>query len=174
MTPAITIKSTTHKAQSTKHKMLNNVLSRIWKKLPSRVRRIALRATNTKFTVTAAAIIFNEEGQVLLLKHRFRPGSGWGLPGGFLKPGEQPLDALQRELQEEIALQIDQVEFFWARSFERPQQVEVLFRAKALNEPDLQSIEIESARWFRTDNLPEGLPWDQKLLVERAVEKCWV
>lgn len=154
--------------------MLNNVLGRIWRKLPSSVRRIALRVTNTKFTVTAAAIIFNEDHEVLLLKHRFRPGSGWGLPGGFLKPGEQPLNALQRELQEEIAMQIHQVEIFWARSFERPQQVEVVFRAKALNEPVLQSIEIESVRWFRSDNLPEGLPRDQKLLVERAVEKRWV
>lgn len=151
--------------------MLKNLLSRIWKQLPSRVRRIALRATNTKFTVTAAAIIFNEEGQVLLLKHRFRPGSGWGLPGGFLKPNEQPLDAVQRELQEEIALQIDKVEVFWARSFKRPQQVEVLFRARALNEPVPQSMEVESAVWFSCDNLPSGLPRDQKLLIERAVEK---
>jgi 8-oxo-dGTP diphosphatase len=168
----------TIKAPGTKTKyktqMLNNVLGRIWRKLPSSVRRLALRVTNTKFTVTAAAIIFNEDHEVLLLKHRFRPGSGWGLPGGFLKPGEQPLNALQRELQEEIALQIHQVEIFWARSFERPQQVEVVFRAKALNEPVLQSIEIESVRWFRSDNLPEGLPRDQKLLVERAVEKRWV
>jgi len=151
--------------------MLNNFLSRIWRQLPSKVRRVGLRATNSTFTVTAAAIIFNEDHKVLLLKHRFRPGSGWGLPGGFLKPNEQPLEAVQRELQEEIALQIDQVEIFWARSFKRPQQVEVLFRARALNEPVPQSIEIESALWFSCDNLPTGLPRDQKLLIERAVEK---
>ena len=96
---------------------------------------------------------------------------GGDLPGGFLKPDEQPLDGLQRELREEIALELDQVEIFWARSFKRPRQVEIIFCATTRNEPSLQSIEVESALWFSSDNLPAGLPKDQKSLVERAVEK---
>ena len=92
--------------------MLKNLLAGIWRRLPSSTRLLALRLVNPRFTVTAAAVIFNEKDQVLLLKHRFRPGSGWGLPGGFLKRGEQPLDALHRELCEEIGLELDQVEIF--------------------------------------------------------------
>ena len=113
----------------------------------------------------------NKEGKVLLLKHRFRPGSGWGLPGGFLKADEQPLEGLQRELREEIALELEQVEIFWARSFMRPRQIEIIFSATTRNEPSLQSIEVESAVWFSSDSLPPGLPKDQKSLIERAVEK---
>ena len=87
--------------------MLKNFMAGVWRRLPTGLRRMTIRLTNTKFTVTSAAVIFNKEGKVLLLKHRFRPGSGWGLPGGFLKPDEQPLDGLQRELREEIALELD-------------------------------------------------------------------
>src|SRR6478672_6498843 len=97
--------------------MLKNFMAGVWRRLPTGLRRLTIRLTNTKFTVTSAAVIFNKEGKVLLLKHRFRPGSGWGLPGGFLKADEQPLEGLQRELREEIALELDQFEIFWARSF---------------------------------------------------------
>lgn len=151
--------------------MLKKFLSQIWRRFPPGVRRWAVRVTNARFTVTAGALIFNEEGKVLLLKHLFRPGSGWGLPGGFLKPGEQPLEALQRELQEEIGLELEDVEIFLARSFKRPRQVEILFRATATGLAQPKSMEVERAVWFSTNALPSGLPEDQKLLVERAVEK---
>jgi len=117
------------------------------------------------------SVIFNQQGQVLLLKHRFRAGSGWGLPGGFIKRSEQPLDALRRELEEEIALKIENPQVFWARSFARPRQVEILFICETQAVPNPQSMEVESAVWFSADDLPTGLPQDQKLLIERAVAK---
>ena len=129
-----------------------------------------MRLTHTRFTVTAGAVIFNEQKQVLLLKHRFRAGSGWGLPGGFLERGEQPIDALRRELREEIGLEVEDVEVFAARSFKKPKQVEVLFRARANAEVKSLSMEVERAEWFSIDSLPEGLPRDQRRYVERAAK----
>jgi len=151
--------------------MFKRLLSQFWQTLPARIRRWFIRTTNTRFTATTGAIIFNDAGEVLLLKHFFRAGSGWGLPGGFLKAGEQPLEALRRELNEEIGLEIRDVEIFWARSFTRPRQIEVLYRAKAVGRGEPRSIEVERTGWFSTDQLPTGLPQDQKLLIERAVEK---
>ena len=151
--------------------MFKRLLSQFWQTLPAGIRRWFIRITNTRFTVTTGAIIFNEVGEVLLLKHFFRAGSGWGLPGGFLKAGEQPLEALRRELKEEVGLEIRDVEIFWARSFKRPRQIELLYRAKAVGRGEPRSIEVERAVWFSTDQLPAGLPQDQKLLIERAVEK---
>ena len=128
-----------------------------------------MRATQTRFTVTAGAVIFNDEGQVLLLKHRFRAGSGWGLPGGFLEAGEHPEQALRRELREEIDLEVRNVEIFTARSFKRPRQVEILFCCHANGAAvKPQTIEIEQAEWFSVHSLPAGLPNDQRLLIERA------
>ena len=129
-----------------------------------------MRLTHTRFTVTAGAVIFNDRKQVLLLKHRFRAGSGWGLPGGFLEPREQPIDALRRELREEIGLEVEDVELFAARSFKKPKQVEVLFRCRANASVKPLTMEVERAEWFSIDSLPEGLPRDQRVYVERAAK----
>ena len=124
--------------------------------------------THARFTVTAGALIFNDKGQVLLLKHRFRAGSGWGLPGGFLEKGEQPLDALKRELREEIGMEVKTAEIFASRSFKKPRQVEILFLCHANADVKPREMEVERAEWFSIESLPEGLPRDQRLLVERA------
>jgi len=129
-----------------------------------------MRFTHTRFTVTAGAVIFNDQKQVLLLKHRFRAGSGWGLPGGFLERGEQPIEALRRELREEIGLELEDVEIFASRSFKKPKQVEVLFRARANANVKSLTMEVERAEWFSIESLPEGLPRDQRVYVERAAQ----
>lgn len=129
-----------------------------------------MRVSNARFTVTAGAIIFNDAGQILLLKHRFRTGSGWGLPGGFLNSGEQPIEALKRELREEIGMEVEGAEVFAARSFRKPRQVEVLFRCRARGVATPQTMEVERAEWFSLGSLPDGLPHDQRRLVERAAK----
>ena len=129
-----------------------------------------MRLAHAPFTVTAGAVIFNDKGEVLLLKHRFRAGSGWGLPGGFMETGEQPIDALRRELREEIGLEVDDVKVFAARSFRKPQQVEVLFRGRANAQVKSLTMEVERAEWFAIDSLPEGLPRDQRVYIERAAK----
>src|ERR1041384_2524131 len=134
------------------------------------MRRLSMRFTHTRFTVTAGAVIFNDQKQVLLLKHRFRTGSGWGLPGGFLERGEQPIDALRRELHEELGLDIQDIEIFTARSFRKVKQVEVLFRGRANGSVTPRTMEVERAEWFSLDALPEGLPRDQRTLVEQAAK----
>ena len=68
-----------------------------------------MRLSHPRFAVTAGAIITDDSGRVLLLKHRFRPGTGWGMPGGFMEEGEQPEEALRRELREEIGLEVEEV-----------------------------------------------------------------
>ena len=128
-----------------------------------------MRFSNSKFTVTAGALVFNDRGEVLLLKHAFRAGSGWGMPGGFMEWGEQPDETLRRELLEEVGIEVTDVQVLNARSFKRPRQVEIVFVCRSNGHAKPISIEVERAEWFSPDALPEGLGRDQKKLIEAAL-----
>ena len=143
--------------------------SKLWLRLPGSVRRWTMRFSNTKFTVTTGALVFNDRGEVLLLKHAFRAGSGWGVPGGFMERGEQPDETLRRELMEEVGIEVTDVQVFNARSFKRPRQVEIVFICRSNGDAKPMSLEVERAEWFRPDALPEGLARDQKKLIEAAL-----
>jgi len=67
-------------------------------------------------------------------------------------------------------LEVADVEVFAARSFRKPRQVEVLFRCRANAEVKPQTIEVERAEWFSLDRLPDGLPRDQRRLIEGAAQ----
>ncbi len=150
--------------------MLKSVLGVLWRGAPARARRWGVWFVEPRFTVTVAAVIQNEAGQVLLLKHVFRKGNGWGIPGGFIGAGENPQDALRRELCEEVNLEIKDLELAFARTFKRPQQVEIVYRCRAAGTAEPQSIEINALAWFDPENLPADLPREQHKLIERALE----
>jgi 8-oxo-dGTP pyrophosphatase MutT (NUDIX family) len=52
----------------------------------------------------ARAVIRTEDQQVLLVRFEFPAGRRWALPGGGVDPGESAVDALRRELVEELGL----------------------------------------------------------------------
>lgn len=150
--------------------MLNDLLGAIWRHAPKTLRRWTVKLSHPRFSVTAGAVITDARGRVLLLKHRFRPGTGWGMPGGFMEAGEQPEEALRRELREEVSLEVEKLQLFTVRAFKRPLQVELVFTAEAIGDPDQLSFEIQKAAWFFRDELPNELPKDQAQLIERALK----
>ena len=149
--------------------MLKDLLGAIWRRAPKALRRWTVRISHPRFAVTAGAIVTDDLGRVLLLKHRFRPGSGWGLPGGFIEHGEQPEEGLRRELREEIGLEVERLRLFTVRSFKRPKQVEIVFMGQAVGNPDELSFEIQEAAWFLPGEFPPELPRDQYDLIKRAL-----
>src|SRR6267143_3588519 len=151
--------------------MLTEFLGTIWQRLPGVARRRLVRMGHRRFTVTAGAMIFDDDGRILLLDHVFRPDNGWGVPGGFLNRGEQPEAGLRRELREEVGLELDSVELLFTRSLHRPRQIEIYFRAKAIGTPHPRSFEIKRAEWFPLDALPRELPIDQRQLIQRAIDQ---
>jgi 8-oxo-dGTP diphosphatase len=50
------------------------------------------------------ALMIDAAENVLLVRFEFPAGTRWALPGGGIEPGESDLDALHRELEEEVGL----------------------------------------------------------------------
>jgi ADP-ribose pyrophosphatase YjhB (NUDIX family) len=149
--------------------MLKKLLGALWRGAPKSLRRWSVRLAEPRFTVTTGAVVLDEEGRVLLLEHVFRAGDAWGIPGGFIERGEQPEEAIRRELREEIGLELEQIELAFVRTLRRPSQVEIIFRCRARAQLGARSLEIKHAEWFPLDQLPGGLRRDQRKLIARAL-----
>lgn len=152
--------------------MFRKELGFAWKILPPRLRLAIIRVTQQKFTVSAAAVISNESGEVLLLNHVLRPYSGWGLPGGFLTAGEQPEQAIRREIREETGIELRDLEMFRIRTLGR--HVEMLFSAIAVGDPVVMSREILELGWFDIESMPEHMSGAQKNLIRERLGKSLV
>ncbi|MBS1811761.1 MAG: NUDIX domain-containing protein [Acidobacteria bacterium] len=149
--------------------MWHKFFSRIWRRLPKRVRRWGVVLLHPRFTVTAGAVVVDAQGRVLLLHHRFRAGSGWGIPGGFLSPRESPEEALRRELREEVGLELDNVTIAFIHTLQAYQQIEIVFRCSPRNTPQICSAEISRAEWFALDALPAEVSEYQRWLLHKAL-----
>lgn len=144
------------------------MIGKFWKWLSPQTRTWITRRVQQKFTASVVAVITNDEGKVLLLDHVLRPRSGWGLPGGFIDRGEQPADAISRELLEETGIELTDVSIYRIRTVKR--HIEMIFTAKAIGTPEIKSREITACRWCGSDELPEGLSRDQVLLIRQILQ----
>lgn len=148
--------------------MLKKIVSIIWKKLPPSARQQIVRITQQKFTVSAGAIVTNEENKVLLLDHVIRPFSNWGIPGGFIEAGEQPEEAVRREIFEETGLELNNIKLLQIRT--KNTHIEIIFRATASGKAEAKSREINAAVWFNAEEMPEDMSEKQKSYIRELLE----
>lgn len=133
--------------------MLKKLAEKVWKHTPYRLRRTAARSFQNRFTASVAAIVTNEKNEILVLDHYFRLRHSWGLPGGFIDHGEQPVEGIRREIREETNLELEDIQFLRLRTINK--HIEITFKAKGKGEAKVTSGEIRSLDWFSLDNLPE-------------------
>ncbi len=149
--------------------MIQKLVGKIWRNIPSFARVALVRATQRKFTVSVGAVVINPKGEILLLDHVLRPASGWGIPGGFVDRHEQAPDALRRELLEEIGLEIEIREVLRIRTTDR--HVEILYSAHAENAGNVKSVEIRELRWFRFEQLPPEMSLIHREIIKEVLSK---
>ena len=85
----------------------------------------------------------------------FKPGV-YSAVAGFTEPGESLEQAVHREVAEELGLRIQNLRYFGSQPWPFPNGLMVAFLADHLAgdlRPD--PAEIEDARWFRLDALPD-------------------
>jgi 8-oxo-dGTP diphosphatase len=108
----------------------------------------------------AAAVVVDESGRVLLARRKSEPYAGrWDMPGGFLEEGEDPLQAIRRELAEETGLEVEPEHFVGAfvDDYGDPESGSVLnlaWTAKVLHGEMAPDDDVSELRWFAPDELP--------------------
>lgn len=101
-------------------------------------------------------LIKNRDKILMSRSPHFTPGA-YGLIAGFLEVGESIEDAVHREVQEEVGLKIKNLRYFGSQSWPFPDSLMIGFTADYdSGEIVLQTNEIESADWYRYDQLPGG------------------
>ena len=145
------------------------LLARLWHGLAGPLQWRVLWLTQAKFMVGVAGVLLDDRGQVLLLRHRFWPAGSWGLPGGYVRSGEEPEAALARELREETGAALEDVRLLRVVGGYRL-RLEVVFSARLAGDlRELDPREVLAAGFFPVDALPPGLLAGQRELIEQAV-----
>lgn len=118
---------------------------------PGPLRRVVVRTVAPSYTVGAVCLLEHaDEFLVLWQPHR----RGWSLPGGLLARGEEPADAVRREVAEEVGLDIDPGDPVAVRVDPAQQGVDVIFRVRLDRRPELAlSTEARKARWTSRSGL---------------------
>lgn len=120
---------------------------------PYCVKRRKMSDVAEKPNITVAAgLIWRRDGMVLISK---RPPGGphagrWELPGGKLETGEDPPQALIREIQEELGIRVEVGEEFGRVTYRYPEVVVTLIGLHAKfcgGEP--QTLEVSDWRWVK-------------------------
>lgn len=106
----------------------------------------------------AAAVVRTERTEILLVKHRWHDGTNsWILPGGALHPGENPEEAVLRELDEETGLKGRIVRFLFTMPYDLGTSATFLVEVDATAQVSLgydpeeaqeSSKMLEDVAWF--------------------------
>ena len=144
-------------------------LLRIWRTLPMWIHVLAMRMYRPKFRAAVAAMIFDEQGRILLFKHTYRKFE-WGIPAGGLEYGEQPDKAIVREFFEETGMQIEVEKLLLAESSQEDHNISLIFLCKIVSGIFKESNEISEMKYFDVNELPQML-FGEKNLIRRVAEE---
>jgi len=131
-----------------------------------------------KKTVGARALVIQND-QVLLVKHTYHPG--WCTVGGGVDRKETPVEALKRELREEVgAILTSPPELFsvyLARHAKRDDYV-IFYIVTDCDFEEVDSPEIQEKKWFALNELPRDIsPATQRrideYLKQRTISAKW-
>lgn len=129
-------------------------------------------------TVGVRALVI-KEGKILLVKHTY--AEGWYTIGGGIEKGETPLEAIKRELMEEVGLQLEEVPQLFGvyyNDFQKRGDYVILYLVKSFTMHTTNSLEIERWAWYPLQDLPRDItPATRRRIEEfigkRAISSKW-
>ena len=120
-----------------------------------RLQRLVWRVLRPR-TRGVKVMLFDEAGALLLVRHTYGRTDQFLLPGGGVRPFEQPEAAAVREVREELSCGVADLAFLSTHvsAFEGKRDTVWLYRARVQGEVRVDGVEVEEARFFPLDGLP--------------------
>lgn len=148
---------------------MKTLLAKLWKaaRLPKNMQLWVMRLFQNQFLVGVTGIIFNEHDEILLFKHTYRQHP-WSLPGGYMKSGEHPREALEREIKEETGLVVSADMQLKTRTDRTSARLDICYAGTFIGGEFAPSEEVSKYGFFSQDKLPL-LRRNQVFLIDQAL-----
>lgn len=105
----------------------------------------------------AVIVLVRDGDRVLLARKSVWAAGRYALVAGFVDNGESLEGAVRREVKEEVGVDVKDIEYVGSQNWPFPSQLMVGFVASyAGGEVTIDPAELEDARWFPRDELPQG------------------
>ncbi|TDD32789.1 NUDIX domain-containing protein [Actinomadura sp. KC06] len=139
--------------------VVHRLTARAWRRLGGRMQWRLARLRHRTFLVYAGGLVRDDQGRILLLRHRLWPAyRAWGLPGGYVDAGERLEDGVAREVREETSLEVQVSGPPAAIASGFRHRVEAYYEARVIGgDLGLDAAEILEARWYPLDDLPDEM-----------------
>jgi ADP-ribose pyrophosphatase YjhB (NUDIX family) len=139
---------------------------RLYRVLPRKVTARIIRMAMPTYPIGVVAVVFNGEGEVLILRHTYH-NPPWRLPGGLLERGEEVTAAAVREVYEEARCRIRPLGVIDAHA--NPYTFDVAVLALLHEEEPFQpGVEVTERRWV-PPKAAVMLPSDHRRFLEAAL-----
>ncbi|MFE9967501.1 NUDIX domain-containing protein [Streptomyces sp. NPDC005525] len=147
---------------------MKKIIAWLWRTIRGPMQWRVLWLAHAKFMVGVTGVVRDNQGRVLLLRHRMWPeGRQWGLPTGYAVAGEEFPLTVTREVKEETGLDVKAGALVHLKSGYKL-RVEVAYEATLIGGTlKIDAFEILEAQWFSPDSLPQGVQESHLHLIQR-------
>jgi len=141
----------------------------------AQAQRICPKCGRTEFPRICPAVIVlitDDENRILLAHNKRFRDKVYSHISGFNEAGETLEETVAREIKEEVDIEVKDIEYIKSQPWPFPNSLMIGFKARyasGIIKPDGE--EIEDAKWFTKDNLPE-LPAEGSL--SRYIINNWL
>lgn len=152
---------------------LSDMLVHIWGKwpIPEWLRNLVVHIIEPKFLAGVVGIVFDEQDRVLLVRHTYRRDFPWAPPSGWIKRGEDPTQALEREIFEETGYRVWVGGAIAVGGDKRKPRLDLYYRCALLGGVFRPCAEVSEAMFCSVDALPEAMEPFHREVIDYAQKR---